>query len=70
VSKNLAPVPLVPSVIALGVAATVGATSTARRIADGAPAAFGIPLDDAGWVTAGSLLPDVACGVSWGKRWS
>ncbi|WP_319453113.1 MULTISPECIES: acyl-CoA dehydrogenase family protein [unclassified Mycobacterium] len=56
-AKALAPVPLVPSVIALNVAVAAGATAIARRIAAGAPAAFAIPLDDAGWITTGVGLP-------------
>ena len=43
--------------IALEVAVAVGADTVAERIAGGAPAAFVIPLDDAGWVTAGVRLP-------------
>jgi len=56
-ARALAPTPLVPSVIALDVAVAVGADTVAGRIASGAAAAFVIPLDDAGWVTAGTRLP-------------
>ncbi|MGB9304724.1 MAG: acyl-CoA dehydrogenase family protein [Mycobacterium sp.] len=56
-AKALAPTPLVPSVIALDVAVAAGADTVVERIAGGAPAAFAIPLDDAGWVTAGARLP-------------
>ena len=57
-AKALAPTPLVPSVIALDLAAAAGADEVAERIAGGAPAAFAIPLDDGGWVTTGACLPD------------
>lgn len=57
VGRALAPVPLVPTVIALNVAVEVGATTVAERIAAGASAAFAVPLDDAGWVTVGPGLP-------------
>ncbi|MGH3556356.1 MAG: acyl-CoA dehydrogenase family protein [Mycobacterium sp.] len=56
-AKALAPTPLVPSLIALNVAVTAGADTVAERITAGAPAAFAIPLDDAGWVTSGARLP-------------
>jgi alkylation response protein AidB-like acyl-CoA dehydrogenase len=56
-AKALAPAPLVPSVVALEVAAATGANDVAARIAGGTPAAFVVPLDDAGWVTSGSMLP-------------
>lgn len=56
-AKALAPAPLVPSVTALDVAVAAGADAVARRIAAGAPAAFAVPLDDAGWVTEGARLP-------------
>ncbi|MEB3070689.1 acyl-CoA dehydrogenase family protein [[Mycobacterium] vasticus] len=56
-AKALAPAPLVPSAVALEVAAAVGATAVAERIAGGAPAAFVVPLGDAGWVTEGAQLP-------------
>jgi acyl-CoA dehydrogenase len=55
--KALAPAPLVPSVIALAVADATNANAVAARIAGGAAAAFAVPLDDAGWVTAGARLP-------------
>jgi alkylation response protein AidB-like acyl-CoA dehydrogenase len=56
-AKALAPTPLVPSVIALDVAVASGADTVAERIAGGAPAAFAIPIDDAGWVMTGDRLP-------------
>lgn len=54
----LAPVPLVPTVIALDVAVAaavgqgVGAEDPARRMISGSPGAFVIPVDDAGWVSS------------------
>jgi acyl-CoA dehydrogenase len=57
-AKALAPVPLVPTVIALDVAARSGATSIAERIVSGVPAAFAVPTDDSGWVMAGDTLPE------------
>lgn len=56
-AKALAPTPLVPSVIALGTAVAAGADAVVKRIAAGAPGAFVVPLDDAGWVTRGARLP-------------
>lgn len=56
-ARALAPAPLVPSVIALDVAAQAGATAIAERIAGGTAAAFAVPVDDTGWVTAGAQLP-------------
>jgi acyl-CoA dehydrogenase len=56
-AKALAPAPLVPSVIALELAVAAGADAVAERISAGVPAAFAVPLDDAGWVTAGERLP-------------
>ncbi|RAV02785.1 acyl-CoA dehydrogenase family protein [Mycolicibacter senuensis] len=58
VAKAIAPAPLVPTVTALAVAVQVGAKAVARRIATGAPAAFAVPLHDAGWVTTGLELPE------------
>jgi acyl-CoA dehydrogenase len=58
VAKQLAPVPLVPSVTALDVAVAAGAKAVAQRITAGAPAAFAVPLDDSGWLTTGSELPE------------
>ncbi|WP_375484239.1 acyl-CoA dehydrogenase family protein [uncultured Mycobacterium sp.] len=55
--KALAPAPLVPTITALEVAARVGAAGIAKRIAAGTPAAFAVPLNDSGWVTAGPELP-------------
>jgi acyl-CoA dehydrogenase len=57
-AKALAPVPLVATVTALDVAVEVGAKSVAQRIAAGAPAAFAVPLHDAGWLTTGLELPE------------
>jgi alkylation response protein AidB-like acyl-CoA dehydrogenase len=57
-AKALAPAPLVPSITALEVAVAVGASSVAERIAGGASAAFVVPLNDAGWATDVSGLPE------------
>jgi len=56
-AKALAPVPLVPTVIALDVAVAAGATAVAERIVSGAAAAFAVPLNDDGWITGGIELP-------------
>src|ERR1700712_4945526 len=56
-AKALAAAPLVPTVTALEVAVQCGAKALIQRIAEGAPAAFVVPLDDAGWVTSGRELP-------------
>jgi alkylation response protein AidB-like acyl-CoA dehydrogenase len=56
-AKALAPAPLVPTVTALDVAVAAGADAVTARVASGAPAAFAVPLDDAGWVTEGPRLP-------------
>jgi alkylation response protein AidB-like acyl-CoA dehydrogenase len=56
-AKALAPVPLVPTVIALDVAVAAGATAVAKRIVSGAAAAFAVPLHDDGWITGGIELP-------------
>lgn len=58
VAKQLAPAPLVATVIALEVAVAVGAKAVAQRITAGAPAAFAVPLDDSGWLTSGPELPE------------
>jgi acyl-CoA dehydrogenase len=58
VAKALAAAPLVPTVTALDVAVQCGAKALVQRIAEGAPAAFVVPLDDAGWVTSGPALPE------------
>jgi alkylation response protein AidB-like acyl-CoA dehydrogenase len=57
-AKALAPAPLVPSVIALEVASATGGSAAVERIARGLRAAFVVPLDDGGWVTSGSALPN------------
>ncbi|BCQ07467.1 crotonobetainyl-CoA reductase [Mycobacterium heckeshornense] len=57
-AKALVPAPVVPTVTALDVAVQAGATAVATRITAGAPAAFAVPLDDSGWVTAGAELPE------------
>jgi len=57
-AKALAPVPLVPTVTALGVAVQVGAKAVIERITAGSPAAFAVPLDDYGWLTTGLELPE------------
>ncbi|MDT5338034.1 MAG: hypothetical protein QOD90_3539 [Mycobacterium sp.] len=56
-AKALAAAPLVPTVTALEVAVQCGAKALIQRIAEGARAAFVVPLDDAGWVTSGQELP-------------
>ncbi|MCB8913461.1 acyl-CoA dehydrogenase family protein [Rhodococcus rhodochrous] len=53
---HLAPVPLVPTAIALEVLVAAGADEQARTVVSGATAAFLAPVDDQGWVT-GSGLP-------------
>ncbi|MGH3641923.1 MAG: acyl-CoA dehydrogenase family protein [Mycobacterium sp.] len=58
VAKALAAAPLVPTLTALDVAVQCGAKALVQRIAEGAPAAFVVPLDDAGWVTTGQVLPE------------
>ncbi|MBJ7336465.1 acyl-CoA dehydrogenase family protein [Mycolicibacterium sp.] len=55
--KALAAAPLVPTVTALEVALHSGAKALVQRISEGATAAFVVPLDDGGWVTAGPTLP-------------
>lgn len=54
-AHRLASVPLVPTAIALEVLVAAGADEPARRIVDGATAAFVVPVDDQGWRTEGSL---------------
>jgi acyl-CoA dehydrogenase len=57
--KALASAPLVPTVIALDVAVHAGAdVDVIGRIVAGAPAAFVVDLNDAGWVTRGLELPE------------
>jgi alkylation response protein AidB-like acyl-CoA dehydrogenase len=56
-AKALAATPLVPTVTALVVGVQCGAKDLVRRICEGAPAAFVVPLDDAGWVTGGEQPP-------------
>jgi alkylation response protein AidB-like acyl-CoA dehydrogenase len=58
VAKALAAAPLVPTVTALDVAVQCGAKALVQRITEGAPAAFVVPVDDAGWVTSGPALPE------------
>src|SRR5690606_38059750 len=53
---HLAPVPLVPTAIALEVLVAAGADEQARTVVSGATAAFLAPVVDQGWVT-GSGLP-------------
>ncbi|WP_020105391.1 acyl-CoA dehydrogenase family protein [Nocardia sp. 348MFTsu5.1] len=48
---HLAPVPLVPTVIALELQLAAGAFDTARAVIDGATAAVAIPIGDGGWTT-------------------
>ncbi len=56
-ARALAPVPLVPTVIALEVAVAAGALALVQRIASGETASFVVPLDDGGWVTYEGELP-------------
>ncbi len=56
-AKAMAPAPLVPTVVALELAAAAEAATVTEQIACGARAALAIPLDDAGWVTDGPTLP-------------
>ncbi|WP_280490245.1 acyl-CoA dehydrogenase family protein [Nocardia carnea] len=53
---HLAPVPLVPTAVALQVLLAAGAGTAAGRVIAGATAAFVAPVDDHGW-TADSGLP-------------
>lgn len=55
---RLAPVPLVPTAIALEVLLAAGAGDAADAVIGGATAVFVAPVDDRGWVTD-SLLPVV-----------
>ncbi|WP_439956821.1 acyl-CoA dehydrogenase family protein [Nocardia miyunensis] len=50
VGYALAPVPLVPTLIALEVLRQAGAVEAVRAVCDGATAAFVVPVDDGGWV--------------------
>ncbi|MBH0123590.1 acyl-CoA dehydrogenase family protein [Rhodococcus sp. CX] len=50
---HLAPVPLVPTLIALEVLVAAGADRTAEVVVKGATAAFVAPVDDGGWVRDG-----------------
>lgn len=52
---HLAPVPLVPTAIALEVLAAAGADEPARTVVSGATAAFVVPVDDQGWVVESGL---------------
>ncbi|MFD4369462.1 acyl-CoA dehydrogenase family protein [Rhodococcus sp. NPDC058521] len=52
---HLAPVPLVPSVIALEILLAAGADDAAGRVVAGCPAAFVVPTDDGGWIVDGGL---------------
>ncbi|MET7769446.1 acyl-CoA dehydrogenase family protein [Nocardia sp. NPDC005366] len=51
----VAPVPLVPTLIALEVLRQAGATAAVRAVCDGATAAFIVPVDDNGWIVDGPL---------------
>jgi acyl-CoA dehydrogenase len=51
----VAPVPLVPTIIALEVLVQAGADESVRAICNGATAAFAVPVDDRGWVVDGPL---------------
>src|SRR5690606_2317313 len=51
----VAPVPLVPTLIALEVLRQAGATEAVRAVCDGATAAFVVPVDDSGWAVDGPL---------------
>jgi len=59
---HLAPVPLVPTVVALDVLLATGADEVARTVINGATAAFVAPVDDGGW-TFGAGLPVLDGGV-------
>jgi len=62
VGYAVAPVPLVPTLIALEVLRQAGATEPVRAVCDGATAAFVVPVDDEGWVVDGRLpVLDGAC---------
>lgn len=50
-----APVPLVPTLIALEVLRQAGATDAVYAVCDGAAAAFVVPVDDTGWAIDGPL---------------
>ncbi|NNH70858.1 acyl-CoA dehydrogenase [Nocardia uniformis] len=50
-----APVPLVPTLIALEVLRQAGAAATVRAVCAGTTAAFVVPVDDNGWVVDGRL---------------
>ncbi len=52
---NLAPIPLVPTVIALEILLAAGADEAARRVTGGATAAFVAPIGDGGWITDSGL---------------
>lgn len=54
---NLAPVPLVPTAIALEVAVGAGAGALTEAICGGATAALVVPLSDDGWLLAADALP-------------
>jgi acyl-CoA dehydrogenase len=56
-AKALAPAPLVPTTIALSLAVETGATDVVARIVSGAPAVFAVPVDDSGWATDPTGLP-------------
>lgn len=51
----VAPVPLIPTLIALEVLRQAGATEAVRAVCDGATAAFAVPVDDNGWAVDGPL---------------
>ena len=57
-AKALAAAPLVATVTALEIAVQCSAKALVQRIAEGATAAFVVPLDDGGWVTSGQQLPE------------
>lgn len=56
-ARKLASGDLLPTVVALEVAAAVGADDVAQRITAGARACLVVPLNDSGWITSGPELP-------------
>jgi len=68
-AHHLAPVPLVPSAIALEVLLGIGAEAIARRVIGGATAAFAAPISDRGWEfdAADAALPVLTDGLLSGR---
>ncbi|MFD1812611.1 acyl-CoA dehydrogenase family protein [Rhodococcus gannanensis] len=59
---HLAPVPLVPTAIALEILVAAGAVSAAEAVIDGATAVFVVPVDDRGW-DRDAVLPTYRSGT-------